>query len=267
MNMNELSREQLMLLNTEFPADIEKQAEAIVNEEMSKVAELEEVANGCYNYGAELAMAKIAEMEQKHEAKESEEEETDEEGAPKKKKELEKDAEADAMGNFILEGYWNTMMEKGAEFYGDSDIYLEELCKEAEFDKLAAKVAPGLFATVKKDAKKHFETGKAKVKEYASVANKHTQKHHKKYMGGALAVGAGAGYAAGHKKEAAPAAKAGKGFMDTMKGDIKKNFGAAKKNVQEFGVKANAHTKANHKKYIAGAGALGLGAGYAAGRD
>jgi hypothetical protein len=238
-----------MLLNTEFPADIEKQAEAIVNEEMSKVAELEEVANGCYNYGAELAMAKIAEMEQKHEAKESEEEETDEEGAPKKKKELEKDAEADAMGNFILEGYWNTMMEKGAEFYGDSDIYLEELCKEAEFDKLAAKVAPGLFATVKKDAKKH------------------TQKHHKKYMGGALAVGAGAGYAAGHKKEAAPAAKAGKGFMDTMKGDIKKNFGAAKKNVQEFGVKANAHTKANHKKYIAGAGALGLGAGYAAGRD
>ncbi len=75
--MNELSKEQLMLLNTEFPADIEKQAEAIVNQEMQKVAELEEVATGCYNYGAELAMAKIAEMEAKHEAKETEEEETE----------------------------------------------------------------------------------------------------------------------------------------------------------------------------------------------
>jgi hypothetical protein len=130
MNMNELSREQLMLLNTQFPAGIEKQAEAIIEAEMSKVAELEEVANGCYEYGAELAMAKIAEMEAKHEAKESGKEEEEEEGSEKK-------AEADAMGNFILEGYWNTMMEKGAEFYGDESIYLEELCKEAGLDKLA----------------------------------------------------------------------------------------------------------------------------------
>ena len=118
-----------MLLNTEFPEEIEKQASAIVDEELEKVAELEEVAASCMEYGQELAMQKIAEMEANYAEKVAAEEEEDEDEEDEEKKEEVKTASA--MGDFILEGYWQTMMEKGAEYYGDENIYIEELCKEA----------------------------------------------------------------------------------------------------------------------------------------
>lgn len=131
MNLKDLTREELMLLNTDFGEEIEKQASAIVENESEKLAEVSEIADSCFDYGAELAMSKIAEMETNYAAKKGKEEEDDDEEDEDEEKEEEKTASA--MGNFILEGYWNTMMEKGAEYYGDKDIYLEELCKEAGF--------------------------------------------------------------------------------------------------------------------------------------
>jgi len=131
MNLSDLTREELLLINTDFGEELEKTASSIVEEETEKIAEMEEVAGSCYNYGTELAMQKIAEMEAAYKNKKESEEEEEEEDKDEGEK------TASAMGNFILEGYWNTMMEKGAEYYGDENIYLEELCKEAGADKAA----------------------------------------------------------------------------------------------------------------------------------
>lgn len=127
LKIQDLSREELLILNANIDEDLMKVARAEVAEEMSKVAELQDMAADCYNYGAELAMQKIAEMEEnaKEEAKE------DESAEGEKKEEKEEEKTASAMGKFILEGYWNTMMEKGAEYHKDQGIYIEELIKEA----------------------------------------------------------------------------------------------------------------------------------------
>ena len=145
MKLSDLTREELLLINTDFGEEIEKTASAVVEEEFDKIAASEEVAESCYTYGTELAMEKIAEMEANYEEGEKKDSEDSKDGKNKKgKKEEGKEGEAEktasAMGNFILEGYWATMMEKGAEYYGDDDIYLEELCKEAGASKHVGKV-------------------------------------------------------------------------------------------------------------------------------
>ena len=139
-----------MLLNTEFPEEIEKQAAAVVDYEYEKIAELEKTAAACMAYGEELAMSKIAELEATHQEKvamEEEEKKDKMKGLEKKEDKEEEESEeeeaeknAAAMGNFILEGYLGTLMEKGAEFYGDKNIYVEELCKDAGFDLLATRL-------------------------------------------------------------------------------------------------------------------------------
>ncbi len=117
-----LTQGQQRLLNTDFGADMEKKAHEIV--------EMEKVASECITYGYELAMQKIAEMEEEA-AKEKEED---------KKEEKEEEKTASAMGQIILDSYWGTLMEKGAEFYGNPDIYI---------DKLAEGVAPGMLDKLK----------------------------------------------------------------------------------------------------------------------
>lgn len=124
VSMRDLTKEQIELLNTEFPEEMMKEAYAQVAEEQEKVAELHQTASDCYNFGAELAMQKIAEMEAKAKEEEKEEEKSEED--------KEEEKTASAMGKFITEGYWDTLMEKGAEFYGDENIYIEELIKEAK---------------------------------------------------------------------------------------------------------------------------------------
>lgn len=190
-----------MLLNTRFPAEIEKKASAIVANENTKIAHLEEVASACMAYGAELAMQKIAEMEQKHQEKIAEEAEEESKGLDKaeekeeEEEESEEEKNAAAMGQFILEGYWNTLMEKGAEYYGDKNIYVEELCKEASKQlSMIDKAVRGAKAMGKKVMSKG-EKAMAKGKEVAKSTGAHLKKHKGAYGAGA-AMGA-AGFGAG----------------------------------------------------------------------
>lgn len=190
MKLSDLSKEQLMLLNTRFPAEIEKKASAIVANEQTKIAHLEEVASACMAYGAELAMQKIAEMEQKHQEKIAQEEEESKglDKAEEKEEEEEESSEeeknAAAMGQFILEGYWNTLMEKGAEYYGDKNIYVEELCKEAAKQlSMIDKAVRGAKAMGMKAMKKG--------KQVAKATTEHVKKNKGAYGAGAAAGGAG----------------------------------------------------------------------------
>jgi len=109
--MDYLTERQEQLLNTDFGADMEKKAHEIV--------EMEKVASDCITYGYELAMQKIAELEEKAAKGEDDEEKEEEEKT------------ASAMGQIILDSYWSTLMEKGAEFYGDSDIYIDKIAEGA----------------------------------------------------------------------------------------------------------------------------------------
>jgi len=225
MNLKDLTKDELLLLNTNFGEEIEKQAAAIVAEENEKVAELREIAEGCLAYGEELAMQKIAEMEQAHQEKVAAEEESKDMKGLDKKKEEEEDSEdseeeknASAMGNFILEGYWNTLMEKGAEYYGDENIYLEELCKEAKMGQVmdyiksyGAKALKGSEKAMSKGQKavKGFFNPKANLAGVKGVKKIQAAKDAAKSSGkirrglgyaGAAGTAAGAGYAAGNKK-------------------------------------------------------------------
>lgn len=132
-SLTDLSKHELDLLQTEIPEDMMKEASDFVAEERLEMEELIKTANECMDFGAELAMEKIAAFEAAQKEKESKKEEEDEgeeeESAEEEKSEQEK--KAYAMGGFISEGCINTLMEKGAEYYGDPNIYLEELVKEA----------------------------------------------------------------------------------------------------------------------------------------
>lgn len=195
MNLKDLTKEQLLLLNTDFGPELEKQASAIVAEQQVKIAELQEVAASCMAYGEELAMNKIAEMEARYRQKLAQEEGSEEEKKGLEKKESEKEEEdssseeektATAMGNFILEGYWKTLMEKGAEYYGDKNIYIEELVKEA-------KGASSL--------QKFVSQAKSKLNKAKGQAMKHVTKNKGKYQAAGAAAGTGTlGYLLGKKR-------------------------------------------------------------------
>jgi hypothetical protein len=193
--MSDLTKAQLDLYGTKFPEEMMKEARAIVAEENEKVAELQKVASDCFNYGAELAMQKIAEMEEtaKEEKKEEEKEE---------KEESDEEKTASAMGDFIFEGFWNTLMEKGAEFYGDKNIYIEELIKEAKMAG-AFEGAKKLLQSGAKKAQGYASKGAKEVKQVAKKGVTETRKAVRKNpmaaMGLAAAGGAGAGYAASKK--------------------------------------------------------------------
>jgi len=201
VRLADLSKFELDILQTQYPDEMMKEAYAIVDEESEKVAHLQAIAGDCYEYGQELAMQKIAAMEAK--AKEEEEEDEDEDEDSK-----EEEKTASAMGNFILEGYWNTMMEKGAEYHGDQDIYIEELVKEAKLGRVARSLKNKMkrhnpfspAAMVHKTTKGKNVSMRAKKKLMATArAKAQRNKNIARGMGAAGALGATgyAGYKAG----------------------------------------------------------------------
>lgn len=200
LRLRDLNRAQFDLLQTDFPEEMMKEARAIVAEETEKVAELQGQAESCYDYGAEMAMQKIAEMEeaQKAKAKKGEEEEEDED---EEKSEEEKNASA--MGKFVLEGYWDTLMEKGAEYYNDENIYIEELIKEAKLDKVmdylrrAGASAKGVASKAKGKASEMAGKAKGKASEMVGKGKDFAKRNKRELAaaGGSLALGIPAGYA------------------------------------------------------------------------
>lgn len=144
-----LTKQEMAILQLNIPEGLMKEARAKV----AQVAELEKVASACLNYGVELALEKIAEMEdeaaekkKKHEAGETPAEE-------RKEEEEEAVKEAQAMGRFITEGYLRTMLEKSAETYsGDASVYVNQLIKEAGIKDIVHKIK-GVFSRGGKAAK------------------------------------------------------------------------------------------------------------------
>lgn len=106
MDINNLTeQEAIELLNTDFGADMEKQAAAIVE------------AEEYIEYGQELALEKIAQMEANYE--------------DGQEYDQEKVASADEASEYIQQGFVEAMMKLGEANYGDELIYLEEMAKEA----------------------------------------------------------------------------------------------------------------------------------------
>lgn len=241
LRLRDLNRAQFELLQTDFPEEMMKEARAIVAEETEKVAELQGQAESCYDYGAEMAMQKIAEMEeaQKAKAKKEEDEEDEDEKSEEEKT-------ASAMGKFVLEGYWDTMMEKGAEYYGDENIYIEELIKEANLLQKGKKVyksLKGKAGDLKKSIEDYYDPRAIKAKSHITRKQKMMKDMKGNVMGDASKR---------RSKLEALKKKKGKGYE--MKGS-----------------KALQTARARRRNTaIAGGTALGLGAGgtgYALGRD
>jgi hypothetical protein len=110
MNINDLTEDQAIeLLNTDFGPELEKQASAIV--------EAEEYVE----YGQQLALEKIAAMEEAYSADNIKDADYDQE----------KIASADIISECIQQGFVETMMKMGSANYDDELIYLEEMAKEA----------------------------------------------------------------------------------------------------------------------------------------
>lgn len=151
----QLTREELALLSLQIPEGIMKEARAKV----AQKGELEKVAHACVAYGQQLAMEKIAEMEEEA-GKEKDKKKPPFEGTESKsEEEAEEEAvkEAQAMGRFITEGYLTTMIEKSAQVYGgDKTVYLNQLIKEAGIKDIVHKIK-GIF---RKGGKSANEGGK-----------------------------------------------------------------------------------------------------------
>ena len=206
MNATDLTRDELILLNTNFGEELEKQARAIAADENVKLAEVEGEAENLFNYGAELAMQKIAEMEMKYKEGDKKYDKDSEEYKKMEKEKGEKsDSEktASAMGKFILEGYWDTMMEKGAEYYGDKNVYLEELVKEAKYGKVMSYLK-GMGSKAKDVAGKASVKGKEMYGKHMAPRYQAAGEAGRKAMGKGLSAKERARYLGMAAKKTAP---------------------------------------------------------------
>jgi hypothetical protein len=98
--------------------------------------ELMKVASACEDYGYELALLKIAEMEEK--AKEEAEEEKKEENGESPALSEEEKKEAAAMGLYSFEGFINKLAHAGNVMYGDPSVYIRELAlQNGSYEKVA----------------------------------------------------------------------------------------------------------------------------------
>lgn len=172
LNMRDLTRDQFELLNYQYPVEMKKQAQLIYIEETQKLEKLASMAQEFYAYGADLAMAKIAEMEEK--AKEESKEKSEE-------SESEAEKTSSAAGLYIAEGFWNTLMEKGAEFYGDKNVYLEEFTKEAMGMEGAKKAIKSFGSAVKNKASKAYGYSKDKISKGYNAAKGDVEKFKKSF--------------------------------------------------------------------------------------
>jgi hypothetical protein len=178
----DLTKEQQALLDTQFPAEIEKQAAA----EAAMAFEL-------YEVGFEKMASEAAEK-MDEEAKEEKKEED--------KKELseEQEKEAQSRAAFIARGFIDGLMEKGASQHGNAYHYLIP----AISDKLAAD--PGkvskFLADMGAKAKPHLDKAKEVATKGADKVKEHVTAHKGKYTaGGSAAAGFVAGRASkGDKK-------------------------------------------------------------------
>lgn len=169
MKFEDLSVEDQKLLNTEFDADLEKEAAA----EVAMTQEL-------YDTGfSKLAAATADELdkvaEEGEDAKEEDEDEEKDEGEKK---------EASARAAFTARGYIDGLMKEGSERHGDELFYL----MPAVYEKLAAKGGKGFAASATAAWKKtkamarmaKNKGGKAieTAKEKGQQAYKATKKYH-----------------------------------------------------------------------------------------
>lgn len=210
MDINNLTeQEAIELLNTDFGPDMEKQAAAIVE------------AEEYIEYGQELALEKIAQMEASYE-------EVEEYGQ-------EKIASADEASEYIQQGFVEAMMKLGQANYNDELIYLEEMAKEAGKTQEAIDFARAYGAK----AGKGISNAASKAKKSVKDATKAVKSHYTD---------------PGMKRDLSYLLKGKKGAMDSaidrlkMKGAAPGSRGEAAKRL------------AKHYKYeLGGAGALGAG--------
>lgn len=178
----EMTQEQKDIVNTKFPEEIEKEAQA-------EVAEMKE----CYGAGVKLAQSFAEEFDTL--VKQAEEEEKKEEGkeeeAPEKKLDEEQKKEAAAKGAFIARGYINELLKLGKDKHGDELYYVGSAVQE----KLAAMGKEALAEKVMPWLRKAQATGAKGV----GAAKDMAAKHPGKTLAAAGAAGAGAGYLAGRK--------------------------------------------------------------------
>lgn len=139
MKLNQLSADDQALLQTQFPAELEKEAAAEIS-----------LAQECYSTGfskfaSETAQAleKLAEEAEKGETEEEEEKEHE------KKLDEEQKKEAAARGAFIARGYIDGLKKLGSENYQDEMAYLypfiqEKMANLATAAKGAAYGSPSL---------------------------------------------------------------------------------------------------------------------------
>lgn len=118
MKFEELSQEDQMLVQTQFPAELEKQASA----EIKMAQELYSAGFSKFATATAEALEKLAEEEK--EPKEEEEKEHE------KKLDEEQKKEASARGAFIARGYIDGLMKLGQENYGDEYAYLYPFIQE-----------------------------------------------------------------------------------------------------------------------------------------
>lgn len=158
--------------------------------------DLMKVASACENYGVELALLKLAEMEEsaKEEADEKEKEEKGEHPALSE----DEKKEAAAMGLYALEGFINKLASAGQTFYGDPSVYIRELAIDSgAYTKVAA--AEKALGPINLGAAKMWNrltagSGKAGVPGMAASATRGTAQSTKTRSG---LTGAGVGAALG----------------------------------------------------------------------
>lgn len=160
MKFEELSKEDQELVNTDFGADLEKQAA----EEIAEAVEL-------YNMGFEKLAAEDVKAVEEEEKKKEEEEEND----PVNKLTEGQKKEASAKGAFIAKGYLDGLMEKGASLHQDPYHYLYPALEEILVKEGAdASKAKGIMEAVKG----HYSKAKDAVKKAVKTVKDKSDAYH-----------------------------------------------------------------------------------------
>ena len=262
------AEEQQELLDTQFPAELEKEAAA-------EVAQAE-LTNALYTYGwlaGERALAEAEGNGDLSKVASAEDIESHEQSEADVSALIDESVEALALGETADEIEMHKIAQVCAAviFDGYSDA----------IEKVATAVAPvkgkkflESLKSVADAAKKKLHSGVESVKGGAESVKKHVKEHGKKYSAGA---GLGAGLAAGHLMSKKASDMTVGEFFEVTQGVHEVNMGVEKlasKGVEK-GKSLMQHFRAakhiaksqlkQHGKHMAGAGGLGLAGGIAAG--
>jgi hypothetical protein len=127
MRIEDLTQEEVNLLQTDFGEELEKQASAYVDQVEVDSEEAVKMASACEQMGYEMAEKLAAEMEENYkEEPTAAEKKTEEE----KKKEV-MDKEASVRAAIMFQNTIAGLEKLGQERYGDKNIYLEEMVKQS----------------------------------------------------------------------------------------------------------------------------------------